>query len=703
MDQSTSTQKYLNREIGLLKFNKRVLYQSTDDRNPILDRVRFFNIFHSNLDEFFMKRVGGLKRQALAGVSAHSLDGLNPTEQLSLIRTKVLSLNEDVEALCENHLIPELAKSGIFLLDWNELTEEEKVWAKQTFSEKIFPVLTPMAVDIGHPFPLISNLSMSLAVSLKVPNEEDLLFARIKIPEFFPSWIKIPGPDTEFRMISCLTLVRAHLADLFPKMQIQNSMAFRVTRNVDIETDDEGAEDLLEMIEEEVKQRRFAEIVRLEHGPDANPWLLDFLVDELNLTPEDIFSSPLPLEFKQLQPIASLSLAHLRSRPWTPVTLPPLHDENLNIFQAIRNSDLLIHHPFESFTTSIERFIRTAASDPDVVAIKMTLYRTSEESPIVASLIKAAEEGKQVVCLVELKARFDEERNIYWAQAMEKAGVHVVYGIIGLKTHSKLALVVRREKDEFRSYVHIGTGNYHPQTAKLYTDFGLLTCKPQISREVVEVFHYLTGRSLKTDYKELLVSPINLKSSFLNLIQNEIENAKQQRPARIIAKCNNLGDKDMIEALYEASRNGVQVDLIIRGFSCLRPQLQGLSENIRLISVIGPFLEHSRVFYFRNAAADETDGRFFIGSADWMRRNLEARVEVVTPVEEAANRMKIWETLNTLLQDQRSAWDMDQEGNYHLRTPQTEEQNLSSQDLLAKRAADIAQLAKQAFGQKVIP
>jgi len=684
--QTPAPSALLNREIGWLKFNERVLYQARDTRNPLLERIRFLNIFHSNLDEFFMKRVGGLQRQFFAMLSTLSPDGLTPEEQLKLIRAKVVSLNADIKDLLNQELLPQLSGANIFLCKWDDLKPEEREWARIFFRDRIFSVLTPMAVDPGHPFPLISSLSTSLAVSLKVPNEEDLLFARIKIPDVFPSWIRIPNTDPGVeRFISVLDIIRSHLDQLFPRMQITNVMAFRVTRNADIEADTEGAEDLLELIEEEVKQRKFAEVVRLEHGPNPDPWLLEFLVDELDLLPDDIYEYPLPLEYKNFAAIVALNLPQLKFKPWTPVTISPLADESVNIFNVVRNSDLLVHMPYENFSSSVERFVVTAASDPAVVAIKMTLYRTNEDSPIVHALIRAAELGKQVVCLVELKARFDEERNIFWAQAMEKAGVHVVYGIVGLKTHAKLALVVRREREEFRSYVHVGTGNYHSHTAKVYTDMGLFTSKPEITNEVVQIFHYLTGRSLKADYNRLLVAPINMKARFLEMIRGEIDHAKNGAPSGIIAKCNSLEDKNIIDALYEASQAGVPVQLIVRGFCCLKPGVPGLSDNIRVISIVGQFLEHSRLFYFRSGQDQEIEGRFFLGSADWMARNLLGRVEVMAPIEDKAAREKIWEALQIMLSDQRLAWDMDFEGNYRLRQPRDPVVDVGSHELLAEK------------------
>jgi len=679
---------FLNREVGWLKFNMRVLYQAIDERNPLLERIRFLDIFHSNLDEFFMKRIGGLQRQFYARLATLSADGLTPEEQLKMLRPKVLALSEDIRTLLVQQLLPQLEQNRISLLNWSELTPTERDWAQAFFRDRIFSVLTPMAVDPGHPFPLISNLSTSLAVALHAPGaEDDTLFARIKIPDVFPAWVRIPNTDAGVeRFVSVLEIIRQNLDSLFPRMQVKSVMAFRVTRNADIEADSEGVEDLLEMIEEEVKQRKFAEVVRLEHGPNPDPWLLDFLRDELDLTNDDIYEYPIALEYKNLSAVANLNLPHLKSRPWNPITVSQLSDESANIFNVIRSNDVLVHFPYESYTTSVERMIVTAATDPAVVAIKMTLYRTNENSPIVHALIRAAEMGKQVVCLVELKARFDEERNIYWAQAMEKAGVHVVYGIVGLKTHAKIALVVRRERDEFRSFVHIGTGNYHSQTARAYTDFGMLTCRSEVASEIVEVFHYLTGRSLKTDYKHLLVAPINMKARFIEHIQQEANHARQGLPSGIIAKCNSLEEKGIIEALYEASQAGVPIQLIVRGFCCLQPQVPGLSENIRVTSIVGQFLEHSRVFYFRSGQAAELDGRFYIGSADWMSRNLLGRVEVIAPVEDRQSREKIWEALQIMLRDQRQSWDMLSDGTYSLRHPQTPADEVGAQDLLAERA-----------------
>ncbi len=703
--------EFLNRELEWLKFNERVLFQAQDSRLPLLERARFLNIFNSNLDEFFMKRVGGLKRQQLSKVSTTSLDGLTPQAQLEQIRQRLLNLHPRIDELIHVDLGQALREEGIHLLEWQELQKEEKQWANQFFKSKIFPVLTPMAVDLGHPFPLISNLSTSLAVALKLPTEEDKLFARIKIPQVFPAWILLPPQSeeaptkAEHRFVSTLELVKEHLSELFPHMEIVGLMPFRLTRNVDIEADVEDVEDLLELIEEEVKQRRWAEVVRLEVGPNPDPWLLGFLLEELDLESEDVYEYPFSLESKDLEAVASLDIPSLKFKAWPSVSHPALIDEETNIFSLIRRQDILVHHPYESFKTSVERFIATAAKDPQVVAIKMTLYRTLENSPIVQALIQAAERGKQVVCLIELQARFDEERNIFLAQALERAGVHVVYGIVGLKTHAKLALVVRQEKEDFRSYVHVGTGNYHPHTAKIYTDMSYFTCRPEITSEVIEIFHYLTGRSLKSDYKSLLVAPVNLKESLLQLIEEETRLARKNKPCGIIVKCNSLQDKNLIEALYRASQAGVPVQMLVRGFCCLVPQKPGLSENISVISILGPLLEHTRSYYFRQGQADPLDGIFLMGSADWMSRNLKRRVEVLAPIEDRPLKEKIWESLQMQLKDSRLAWDMDQNGDYHLRKSKKNSPELGSQQAQMEKAQARAQaLIESAMaGQKSSP
>lgn len=667
----TSVGEMLNRELSWLAFNDRVLYEAIDERTPLLERVRFLGIFTSNLDEYFMKRVGGLKRQVLAGVVPRSVDGLSPAQQLTAIRAAVIPMLAR-QAHCFRELLrPALAAEQIHLLPWNQLTQAERDFAHQHFRRNLFPVLTPMAVDPGHPFPFLSNLSLSLGVRLSLPKSDEHLFARVKVPELLPMWLRLETDEFpgQYRFVSVVELVSQNLDTLFPGMELISVTPFRVTRNADVERDEEDAEDLLELIEQELRERRFAQIVRLEHGPNPDPWTLDFLTRELELSELDVYELPGELDYTDLQPIADLPLPQFKYPPWTAVVPPRLADEGADIFNVIRTSDLLVHHPFESFSDSVERFVRTAADDPKVLAIKLTLYRIGDSRSLMDSLARSAEAGKQVACMVELKARFDEQRNILWAQRLEKAGVHVFYGIVGLKTHTKLAMVVRQETDGLRTYVHIGTGNYNVQTARLYTDLGLFTCRPTITDEVVALFHYLTGRSLKSDYRALLVAPLNMRQEFMRLIEREVENHQAGQPAAIIAKMNSLEDRRIIRALYAASQAGVPIDLLVRGFCCLRPGVPGLSDNIRVSSVIGRFLEHSRIFYFRNGEQNPVDGRFFIGSADWMYRNLKNRVEVVTPVEDVAARQRLWQTLEILLSDRRQAWDMQPEGLYVQRRP----------------------------------
>jgi polyphosphate kinase len=687
------TREFLNRDLSWLEFNRRVLHEALDARTPLLERVRFLGIFTSNLDEFFMKRVGGLKRQMAGNVGAPTPEG----EALAKIRSAVLPMVRQQSEAYIREIKPALTENGIALLGWGELTDSERDQATAFFRANVFPVLTPLAVDPGIPFPFISNLSTSLGVVLHHPESHENLFARVKVPEVLPKWLRVgdTSAGAPMRFISLTELIRHNLQDLFPDMAIADVMTFRVTRNADIERDEDEAEDLLELMEEEVKQRRFAKVVRLEVSSDANPWMLDFLARELELTADDIYETPAEIDFDDLRMIAELNVPRLRYEPWTPIVPPVLADEDADMFSIIHSGDVLVHLPYESYSASVERFIRTAAADPKVLAIKMTVYRTGEHSALIPSLIRAAEAGKQVVCLVELKARFDEERNIHIASALEKAGVHVVYGIVGLKTHSKTILVVRQDLDGIRSYVHLGTGNYHPQTAKLYTDLGLFTCDPDIAHDAIELFHYLTGRSLKRDYRKLLVAPVNMKDRFLAMIEREIEHQKAGQPAGIIAKMNSLEDRKICRALYRASQGGVSIDLIVRGFCSLRPGVSGMSENIRVQSVIGRYLEHSRIFYFRNGASTELDGEFYMGSADWMYRNLTARVEAIAPVQQRPLRQRLWEILQIMLNDHRSGWDMYPDGSYTQRSPRDASEELGAQKTLMAVARQAAATALQ--------
>lgn len=653
---------FSNREIGWLNFNLRVLAEAEDPRNPLLERLNFLSISSSNLDEFFMKRVGGLKRHVAYGISVKSSDGQTPEMQLTLIKKKLPVMLKKQRDLCES-LLKELKKEGCEIVGYNDLKDAEKKVVREHFHQNIFPILTPLSVDPGHPFPFISNLSSSLGVSLVNPhNEEEKLFARVKIPRVVNQWIAIEGTKKTVHLID---VIRAHLSELFPAMKVVGSVLFRVSRNADSDREEEDAEDLLAMIEEELRQRRFAEIVRVEFGNCTDPWLKDFLMSQLELKDEDIYPMPKEFDLTDFSLLSQILNWHQHKFPvWSPVVPSGLSDPTLTIFESIRRHDIFLHHPFESFSASVERLIRDASTDPDVLAIKMTLYRTGDNSPFIKALIEAAELGKQVVCLVELKARFDEERNIYWAQELENAGVHVVYGVVGLKTHSKTALVVRKEADRVRCYAHVGTGNYNSTTSRFYTDMGLLTCDERITQELVEFFNYLTGKSLKQDYQHLILAPLNMFSKMKALIQRERDHARAGRPTLIMAKFNNMEENDISLSLYEASQNGVPIQLIVRGFCCIKPHIRGVSDTLSVQSTLGRFLEHSRVFYFRNGMENPLDGDFFIGSADWMYRNLHGRVETMCPIYDKVAREKLWHILQMYWQDNRQSWVMKADATY---------------------------------------
>ena len=677
---------FLNRDTSWLHFNRRVLAEAADKRNPLLERLRFLIIFSSNLDEFVMKRVGYLKHQISSGFTHRSVDGQTSEEQLASIRRHI---NEDLERQRGIYvgLVGELQRQDIYIYDFDDLGAEDQDYLNGYFKRKMFPVLTPLSVDPGHPFPFISNLSYSLGMILRNPQTETVLFSRVKIPEVIPGLIQLPRQDGEkkYRFVTTVTLVRSNLHMLYPGMEIQQTVPFRVSRNADVDHREDEAQDLLILVEEGIKERRLADCVRLEIHKDTDPSMSSFLKDSLEIVDEDIYLMDFPIDFSILKSIVDLDLPELKFKPWAPI-IPKAFFENNNFFSLIRQGDVLLHHPYESFSGTVEKFIANAADDPNVLTIKMTLYRTGDNSPFIRSLIKAAEKGKQVVCLVELKARFDEQRNIVWAQKLEDAGVHVVYGVLGLKTHTKTALIIRQEHDgEIMSYAHIGTGNYHSQTSNLYTDLGLLTCNKRICDEVVEVFNYLTGSSLKTDYQEILVAPINMKSTFMNKIQQEIKNKKAGKPARIIAKMNSMEDEVITEALYEASSMGVDVTLIVRGFCCLRPGIPGLSDNIKVISIIGRFLEHSRVFFFANGSDNHHDGDFYIGSADWMHRNLHNRVELITPIYENRLKDKLWEFVDIMLNDNRQAWILNSDGTYTQKTPAEGEEERGTHQLLMNK------------------
>ncbi len=670
-DPLSASHLYINRELSWLEFNFRVLHEALDERTPLLERLKFLSITSTNLDEFFMVRVAGLRRQMAANVTATSTDGLTPQEQLDAITSRVHDLVALTQAEVE-HLMPRLAARGVVLMSLKELSPVEWGTVDAFFESRVFPVLTPLAVDPGHPFPYISNLSLSLAVVLRDPVLGTDHFARVKVPKSLPRWVPVNGGH---RFVALEEVIGANLGALFPGMEIVQWYMFRITRNSDIDLADvEEPEDLLDTMEEQVFRRRFGEVVRLEVQDGMPEPLLAMLREELSdtslppfatLSDRDIYRlGPLP-ELGDLMELALLDIPELRDPPLSSVTPLPFRGSESAIFDAIRERDLLVHHPFDSFIATTEQFLEAAAADPNVLAIKLTLYRTSGDTAIVRAMIDAAQRGKQVVVLVELKARFDEANNISWARALESAGVHVVYGLASLKTHTKTALVVRREGDGFRRYVHIGTGNYNTRTARLYTDVGLFSASPSLGADVGDLFNYLTGFSRQRLYRKLLVAPGNMRERFIDLIAREAQNAREGKPARIIAKMNALVDPETIRALYRASEAGVQIDLIVRSICSLRPGVPGMSDHIRVISVVGRFLEHSRIWFFANAGADE----FYLGSADWMQRNFDRRVEVVTPVEDKALHPRLYSLLDMYLEDNRQASELLSDGTYVQRSP----------------------------------
>ncbi|QXD15026.1 polyphosphate kinase 1 [Rhodocaloribacter litoris] len=659
---------FFNRELSWLDFNWRVLYQALDERNPLLERVRFLAITASNLDEFFRKRVGGLRRQKAAGVQRLSPDGRTPEEQLRLISRAVRPMYRTLTETWEKTLKPLLReRAGIHIRDYETLGKAQKTALHRHFMANIFPILTPLAVDPGHPFPFISNLSLSLAVTLRHPTRGTEHFARLKVPTSRGRWVPLDEP---LHFVPVEQVIAANIRELFRGMEIVSVHPFRITRNADVRRDEEEADDLIEMIAEELRERRFAEVVRIEVDARMPREVRELLMRELDLQPDDFYEVEGQIDLADNSWLADLDLPEHKFEPWEPV-IPTrlLHEgeakDRPDIFAVIRNGDLLVHHPYESFRASVQRFIEEAAEDPNVLAIKQTLYRTSDESPIVDALQRAAESGKQVAVLVEVKARFDEQNNIEWGQILEKSGVHVTYGLVGLKTHSKTTLVIREEQDGLRAYCHIGTGNYNPKTARLYTDLGLLTCDPDLGYDLINLFHYLTGYSPEQNYRKLIVAPRDMRKTFIQLVRAEVAFQKEHGNGHIIAKMNALDDVEMIQELYRASMAGVRIDLIVRGHCRLRPGLPRFSENIRVISILGRFLEHSRIYYFHNNGAP----RVFIGSADWMRRNLDDRVEAAAEVQEPALKARLVQTLRLALDDHRSAWELRPDGHYVLRQP----------------------------------
>ncbi len=655
--------RFLNRELSWLDFNERVLANATFADVPVLEKAKFCAIFSDNLDEFFQVRVAGLKDQVAAGFGQPSPDGLTPAQQLGAIATRARDLVERSEKIFLTQVVPELAAAGVVLSDWDSLDDDDRRFLVTEFEDRIFPVLTPLSVDPGHPFPYISSLSLNLAVLVRDPHTGERRFARVKVPATLPRFVVLPDGR---RFLPLEKVISAHLGQLFEGMEIVEHVPFRVTRNADLAVEEEEADDLLVAVEMELRRRRFGRAVRLEIDARASAEVRDLLIRELELTDDDVYESFGPIDLGGLWALGDLDRPDLKDRQWAPVTpgpLTPADDAHSDFFATVRAGDLLVHHPYESFVTSVEEFIRQAARDPQVLAIKITLYRTSGRSAIVQSLIRAAERGKQVAALVELKARFDEAANIEWARALEEAGVHVTYGLVGLKTHCKTTMVVRDEGGVLRRYCHIGTGNYNDTTAKTYEDVGLFTCDESLGRDVTQLFNFLTGYSRKVDYDQLLVAPYTLRQGLYELIDNEIAAVESGRPGSITMKMNSLVDPAMIDRLYAASRAGVDIDLVIRGICCLRPGMPGRSERIRVRSLIGRYLEHARIFRFANGAGPARPA-VFISSADLMPRNLDRRVEIIAPVHDPVSVERLDRILEIELADDQLAWTLDADGSW---------------------------------------
>ena len=665
---------YLNRELSWLAFNSRVLAEACDPRVPLLERLKFLAIFSTNLDEFYMVRVAGLRRKVAAGAAPYAPDPLQPADQLEMIRLRVRDLLQQRRAQLHDILLPALAQREIRLVGMGELSGDERARVDAYFEREVFPVLTPLAVDPAHPFPYISNLSLSLAVDIRDPVTGKSHFARVKVPRSLPRWVSFGRAHA---YVPLEALIGANLGTLFPGMEVRRWYTFRITRYSDLDLGQmDQPEDLLETIEQQVFQRRFGEVVRLEVQPEMPEAMRQLLLEELGesetqvvapLGAGDVHDLDPLLEMGDLMQLALLDLPELRDTPFTPA-VPRAFRDARNLFDVIRERDVLVHHPFESFSASVEAFLEAAANDPQVLAIKLTLYRTSGDTAIVRALTEAALAGKQVAVLVELQARFDEQNNITFARQMESFGIHVAFGLPGLKTHAKTVLVVRRDADGIRRYVHLGTGNYNSKTARLYTDIGLFTCDAKIASDVSDLFNSLTGVARQRSYRRLAVAPVSLRPAIHQLIEREAAHARAGRGGRLIAKMNALVDPEIIASLYRASGEGVEIDLIVRGTCCLVPGLQGISERIRVISLIGRFLEHSRIVYVANGG----DPECFIGSADWMPRNFDRRVEAMAPIGDPMLREQLKQVLDACLADNRQAWELGADGTYVRRTPDGE-------------------------------
>ena len=653
----------VDRELSWLAFNERVLELAEDTNNPLLERARFLSIFSSNLDDFFMIRVATLKRKLESGATKVNTAGYSPTQLMTELSKKTQELIDRQSKCFHESIFPQLTNANIGIVKWEDLTPAEREVVDTTFKSKIFPVLTPLAVDPSHPFPYISGLSLNLAVVVKNPESESELFARIKVPSNLPRFVETAKGD-ERRFIPLEQVITAHIGDLFPGMEILYYFTFRLTRNADLELEEEESEDLLATMEQELLRRKFGPPVRLEVDKEIEHELLQTLMDELEVKEEDIIRYPEPLDLTGLNQIADIDRPDLKFPAFRSQVAWDLRDVDPDsveeFFDAIRRREVMLHHPYESFTSSVVRFLESAARDPKVLAIKQTLYRTSGDSPIVEALIEAAESGKQVLAVIEIRARFDEQANVRWARKLEDAGVHVVYGLVGFKTHAKLSLVVREEASGIRRYVHIGTGNYNPKTARLYEDFGILSSDPILGEDVNKLFNQLSGFAPQTSFERLLVAPRTLRSGLLAKIQNEIDNKKAGQPAGIRMKLNSIMDEEFIELLYLASNAGVKIELVVRGICALRPGVPGLSENITVRSILGRFLEHSRIFYFVNGGDEEV----WIGSADLMHRNLDRRVESMVRIEQTDHKRMLFRALDSYLAPATVRWEMESNGDW---------------------------------------
>jgi polyphosphate kinase len=654
--------RFLNRELSWLDFNARVLELAEDDSLPLLERVKFLSIFASNLDEFYMVRIAGLKRRHNTGLTVRSVDGLTIREQLELVTARTQDLVHRHANVFLEDVAPRLEEKGIRIVRWPDLDDLSTGRLREYFRDQVFPVLTPLAVDPAHPFPYISGLSLNLAVSVRDPDSGVAHFARVKVPNNVPRFVPVGPADGTATFLPLEDLIAAHLPQLFPGLDVVSHHLFRVTRNADLEVEEDRDEDLLQALERELARRRFGPAVRLEVTETMDPQILDVLLSEMEMLPHDVLQVPGLLDLASLMALYELDRPELKDDPFVPATHPRLSEGETpkSVFATLREGDVLVHHPYHSFATSVQRFIEQAAADPQVLAIKQTLYRTSGDSPIVNALIDAAEAGKQVVVLVEIKARFDEEANITWARSLERAGCHVVYGLVGLKTHCKTALVVRREYGTLRRYCHVGTGNYNPKTARIYEDLGILTADPRVGADLTDLFNTLTGYSRQTNYRTLMVAPHGIRTGLVEKIRREARHAAEGRPAGIRFKLNSLVDERIIDALYEASAAGVSVDLLIRGICALRPGVPGVSENIRVRSIVGRFLEHSRAMNFCNSG----DGEWWIGSADLMHRNLDRRVEVLMRIADETAHRELDDLFDAALAPGIRCWQLGGDGSW---------------------------------------